>query len=41
MTLDPADERRIDGCAQLETLDLWLAQALSAVSAAEALRERR
>ena len=40
LPLEPAEERRIDGCAQLETLDLWLAQALTATSAVEALRER-
>ncbi len=39
LALDAADERRIEGCTRLDTLDLWLAQAVTARSAAEALRD--
>ncbi len=39
LALDAADERRIEGCTRLDTLDLWLAQAVTARSTAEALRD--
>jgi hypothetical protein len=38
LTLDAADEARIDACSDLATLERWLEQALAARNAAEALR---
>ncbi|HEU4532874.1 MAG TPA: hypothetical protein VFS00_02105, partial [Polyangiaceae bacterium] len=36
----PADETKLDACADLATLDRWLEQALTAETAAEALKGR-
>lgn len=38
ISLSPDDEARIDGCADRETLERWLDQAVTAASASEALQ---
>jgi len=37
LTLSPQDEARLEGCEDLDTLERWFSQALTAASAAEAM----